>query len=100
MKYNGYKRKPSSGEKGIGFSTVILIIFVVLKVTGNIDWSWWWVISPAWIAGGIAVIMVGVLLSLEIASRQHPLIIRKIRNLFLIMLVYELSIFVFLFLFA
>lgn len=28
---------------------ILLIIFVVLKVTGNITWSWWWVLSPIWI---------------------------------------------------
>ena len=25
------------------------IVFVVLKLTGVIDWSWWWVMSPLWI---------------------------------------------------
>lgn len=28
---------------------ILLIIFIVLKVTGNITWSWWWVLSPIWI---------------------------------------------------
>jgi len=25
------------------------ILFVVLKLTGQIDWSWWWITSPLWI---------------------------------------------------
>jgi len=28
---------------------VLFIVFLVLKLTGNIDWSWWWVTSPLWI---------------------------------------------------
>ncbi len=28
---------------------VFLVVFVVLKLTGNIGWSWWWVLSPIWI---------------------------------------------------
>ena len=25
---------------------MLLVLFVGLKLTGNIDWSWWWVLSP------------------------------------------------------
>lgn len=28
---------------------VLFIVFLVLKLTHNIDWSWWWVTSPLWI---------------------------------------------------
>lgn len=31
------------------FPTILLVVFVVLKLTNNIDWSWWWVLSPLWI---------------------------------------------------
>lgn len=24
----------------------VLVVFVVLKLCGLIDWSWWWVLSP------------------------------------------------------
>lgn len=34
---------------GIGFTGTLLIVFIVLKLVGTIDWSWWWVLSPAWI---------------------------------------------------
>jgi Flp pilus assembly protein TadB len=42
-----------------------LITFVVLKLTGVIDWSWWWVLSPLWISGillvlGICVAVVAI----------------------------------------
>ena len=28
---------------------VLFIVFLVLKLTGTIDWSWWWVTSPLWL---------------------------------------------------
>ena len=43
----------SSG--GIGFGGLLTILFIGLKLTGYIDWSWWWVLSPLWI--GLAVIL-------------------------------------------
>ena len=37
----------SSG--GVGLSTLLLVLFVGLKLTGHINWSWWWVLAPLWI---------------------------------------------------
>jgi hypothetical protein len=47
----------SSG--GIGFFGLLTILFVALKLTGYIDWSWWWVLAPIWgpMAFGILVIL-------------------------------------------
>lgn len=49
-----------SKSSGIGLLGILTIVFVVLKLTGNITWSWWWVLSPLWlplvIVGGIAAI--------------------------------------------
>lgn len=35
---------------GIGFTGLLTIVFIVLKLTGFIAWSWWWVFSPIWIS--------------------------------------------------
>lgn len=29
--------------------TLILLIFIILKLTHLVSWSWWWVISPIWL---------------------------------------------------
>lgn len=29
--------------------TLLLVLFIGLKLTGYIDWSWWWVLSPIWV---------------------------------------------------
>lgn len=41
---------------GLGFVDVLLLIFIVLKLTGVISWSWLWVLSPLWISIGIVII--------------------------------------------
>lgn len=45
----------SSSSGGIGFTGLLTIVFIILKLTGHIDWSWWWVLSPIWI--GVALIV-------------------------------------------
>lgn len=39
--------KTTSG--GIGFGSALLLTFIILKLVGVINWSWWWVLSPIWI---------------------------------------------------
>tara|TARA_Y100000034_G_C6866993_1_gene395286 strand:+ start:104 stop:328 length:225 start_codon:yes stop_codon:yes gene_type:complete len=29
---------------------MLAVLFIALKLTGVIQWSWWWVLSPLWIA--------------------------------------------------
>ncbi len=45
----------SSSSSGIGLTGVLFVVFLVLKLTGNIDWSWWWVTSPLWIPVALAL---------------------------------------------
>ena len=39
----------SSSSGGIGFTGLLTVLFVGLKLTNVIAWSWWWVLSPIWI---------------------------------------------------
>ena len=39
----------SSSSSGIGFTGLLTVTFIVLKLTGYINWSWWWILSPVWI---------------------------------------------------
>jgi hypothetical protein len=36
-------------SNGLGLGMILFLIFMTLKLTGDIDWSWWWVTSPLWI---------------------------------------------------
>lgn len=52
-------------SEGIGCFTVLGLIFVTLKLTGNIDWSWWLVTLPFWLA---PVALLTVALAMFVAS--------------------------------
>jgi hypothetical protein len=41
----------SSSGGGIGLGGLLTVLFVALKLTHVIDWSWMWVLSPLWIGG-------------------------------------------------
>lgn len=41
--------------------TILFVVFLTLKLTGNIDWSWWWVTSPLWIPLAIAVLIISLM---------------------------------------
>lgn len=53
----------SSG--GIGFTGLLTIAFIVLKLLGKITWSWFWVLSPIWISFIIALIVFMIALALS-----------------------------------
>lgn len=48
------KSSPSSSG-GIGFTGLLTVLFIGLKLTGYIAWSWWWVLSPLWIGALLAI---------------------------------------------
>ena len=41
--------KSRKGSKGPGFLSLLSLLFIGLKLTGHIDWSWVWVLAPLWI---------------------------------------------------
>jgi len=43
--------QPNNG--GIGCFTVIQIVFLILKLAGLVNWSWWWIWAPTLIPLGI-----------------------------------------------
>lgn len=48
------------GKEGIGFFGALFLVFLVLKLTAVITWSWWWVTAPLWgpfalLIGGLAL---------------------------------------------
>lgn len=63
MNNNNKEQRPS----GVGFTGLLQVAFIVLKLTHVIDWSWWWVLSPSWIQ--LAIILIGAL-AIFIISRE------------------------------
>jgi hypothetical protein len=58
----------SSSSSGIGFPGLLTVLFVGLKLTGHITWSWLWVLSPLWISALIALSIISIILIVGIAS--------------------------------
>lgn len=52
------KMSKSSGSSGVGLGTILFIVFLVLKLTNFIDWSWWWVTAPLWIPFSILFVLI------------------------------------------
>lgn len=55
---------------GAPFFSLLTLLFIGLKLTNYIDWSWWWVLAPLWMPLTIVVIglaiFIGVLIAKEI----------------------------------
>lgn len=50
--------KSSSG--GIGFTSLLTVAFIVLKLCHVINWSWFWVLSPMIFGISLLLIIIGV----------------------------------------
>lgn len=55
---------------GLGISSVLQVIFLVLKLCGLIDWPWIWVLSPLWISLGLVAIVFIVVLMVTAIQRR------------------------------
>jgi hypothetical protein len=51
----------SNQSNGLGVGTILFLIFLVLKLTNYINWSWWWVTAPLWIPAIAIILIVGVI---------------------------------------
>ena len=56
------KTTATASTSGIGFSGLLTIAFIILKLCHVISWSWWWVLSPLWISVGIALFIILVMI--------------------------------------
>jgi len=52
------KQNSSSSNTGIGFTGLLTVAFIVLKLCKVIAWSWLWVLSPIWIGLAFAILIV------------------------------------------
>lgn len=63
----------------MGVAEILTIIFVILKIVGAVDWSWWLVFLPEIIAGGIYIGFLALHVILTVgAARHNRRLIKKI----------------------
>lgn len=53
--------KVEVGGNGIGFFGLLGIVFITLKLTGVIAWSWWWVLAPFWVPLSITLLAIAII---------------------------------------
>jgi predicted tellurium resistance membrane protein TerC len=58
----------SSSSSGIGFPGLLTVLFIGLKLTGHITWSWWWVLSPLWISALIGLTVLAIVFIIALVN--------------------------------
>lgn len=51
------------------FLPLLQILFIGLKLTGYINWSWWWVLAPSWASLAIAAVIVVFVILYKLIKR-------------------------------
>ncbi len=60
--------KSSVTVGGTSFLNLLFLVFLVLKLTNVITWSWWWVTAPLWIPLAIGVVCLVIALGCAIIA--------------------------------
>lgn len=55
----------NNSSSGIGFFGLLTIVFITLKLTHLIDWSWWWVLSPILITVGLILVIIALVILVQ-----------------------------------
>ena len=64
---------------GIGFCGLLAVAFIVLKLTGAINWSWLWVLAPIWIPTAITLAIIVIVLIVVLAKETLRALERRRR---------------------
>lgn len=57
----------SNSSINIGFTSLLQLAFIILKLCKVINWSWWWVLAPTWLW---IVVLVVVIIIFAIANAR------------------------------
>ena len=57
-----------TSSTGVGLGTILFLIFLTLKLTDHIDWSWWWITAPIWIPVCVGIVIVFLVAIVAILS--------------------------------
>lgn len=77
------EKKHVAVRSGVSLPTVVFIVFLILKLTNVIDWSWWWVTAPLWMSVGLGIAIVliySIVLFCIYIARIHKLNKRRKRG--------------------
>lgn len=69
----------ASNSGGIGFLGLLAVLFIALKLTHFIDWSWWYVLMPLWLPAGVGLAVAAFALGMHLWLNVWPRRSRKER---------------------
>ena len=61
-------KEKNNNPGGVGMTGLLQVAFIVLKLCGIIDWSWWWVLAPTW--GVFAILVLIAIINIVIILKQ------------------------------
>lgn len=69
--------RDNTKQINLNIGSVIQIVFIILKLTNLIHWSWLWVLSPLWISAIITLLVYTILDCIikgkkKYESNEHP----------------------------
>lgn len=62
--------KSAQAQGGLNLATALFLVFLTLKLTNQIDWSWWWVTSPLWIPVALLVLVAVLIMCYKAIVRK------------------------------
>lgn len=68
------KDNKNSAAGGSIFLSLLTVAFIVLKLTGVINWSWLWVLAPIWIPAGIVLVILLLVLVIVLVKSTSELV--------------------------
>ena len=67
-----FLKSMSKRRGGADFCSLLLLLFIGLKLTGHIDWSWVWVLSPFWIRALLRLTVIALILTVMKKTGWKP----------------------------
>ena len=61
----------SNSGGGIGFVGLLTIVFITLKLTNYIEWSWWWVLAPIWGTIVLAIAVFFIVVTISVSNNRR-----------------------------
>ena len=61
----------NAGKGGIGVPGLLGVAFIVLKLMGHIDWSWFWVLSPFWVGLVVWLVVFFTFIALSVVNNRR-----------------------------
>lgn len=60
----------NNGSSGVGFTGLLQVLLIGLKLGGVIEWPWLWVLAPLWVSVGVTLALIALALGVIRVGRR------------------------------